>query len=284
MIIVKNATRQMPAEKWIDQVIGLTDERGNPFQIVRLTSLRPCVTYSKTAGFEDAIISTRAGKPHISYRSEGSAQWMRTIMGTFQAIVPITDHNLKVLAGSFYDKLWEINDAQIKTLVKRMADAIEAKMSPELKEFNKKRREELHRKQFDNPGVSTPSSVLEADLDRQDKAADAREMELVARESDLRKREMALQAREASISRLVGEGPFESPITRESLDLMLFAELRTMARTVYKLKPKMTATKGDIIDMILARIAEDGGVESPDAVGLPAGDAELVGAEPERIS
>ena len=218
MIIFKGikVNRQLNSDFWKDKARGTIDPYGNPFRIIKLRwnrgEIRPNSEYAKTRGFEDAVISkSSSGDFKIRYRRDGSVTWMRAPggIGPFIAELPLTPINIKVLTKAHGDKMWTIEDHDIRSVVEKLYAVVVEKMTPEESEFNKKRIEAMNTRNlsvnpnsFERPTGSEKDSVEE----------ERRQNEIRRQELDKREAELANREKQMTKSQVEDAGKDVSPI------------------------------------------------------------------------
>jgi hypothetical protein len=263
-IIVHGATRAHPSEEWVDLAIGLPDQNGNPFELVKLNWINKVnAPNARTHGFEDAIIQRGSqGAPKITYRKPGSVEWQKTTLNTYFGVVPRTQWNMTVLAHHYYEGLWEINDPSIRVEVKRMADEIEAALPEDLKTYNKKRRADMHRNRYESEAsFRAPIAAPTSENKRAQAEHVQRAMDINKREREIRERERELERRER---RLLGLEDSEvgfnlNDATKDTLMAMHMPELRKVCRHELKIALNNRESKEEVVARILAtkRVAEE---------------------------
>lgn len=279
-IIVYGATRGHPTEEWIEEAIGLPDQNGNPFELIKLnwTNKRNAPDV-RTHGFEDAIIQkgTR-GTPSITYRKPGSANWQKTRLGVYFAVVPRTKWNLNVLAHHFYENLWEIDDPEVRITVKMMADKIESSLPEDLKEYNSRRRLDMHRNRYETEDAfKAPQHAPVGGSPQADAEMAQRTIDFNKRMRELREREKRLEMRERRLLGLEAPEPGAPEIDRAPLEAMKVADLRQMCRHELNMAVSNHETKDGIIDKILeAKALAQKAADAKSSADGPAGETELV--------
>jgi len=263
MIVVKvNNLRNrdgMRSEDYIKQATGVPDEYGNPFSLIELVWKLPRNTeYAKTGGFEDTIIEKKdAGGLSISYRKQGSATWHKNLAGVYSARVAKTPHNMRVLAAMYADRMWDIRDKVVDAEVKAMAKSLYDSLTPELKKFNDERIKDMRRSPWekaDEHAGAPEDTRMEAkilDMDRQEHAAKARELE--KREAELAEREAALMGKEIEAA---SEGLLSVGYTEDALNAMHISKVKNILRTEFDEHPPLTTKKTEYVQMVLQKQQE----------------------------
>jgi len=251
MVIVYGATKQHPTDEWIELAKGIPDAYGNPFTLIKLNwnSSRANTPNSKSHGFEDAIIRKERGVPTITYREPGCAQWQKSPLGLYFSYVPKTRHNLIVLAHHFYDGLWEIDDEVIRAEVEVLAKKIEEGLSTEWKEFNDRRREDMHRNRFETVSEQRAPVPIHSEDSKLNLNLTQKSMDLHKKEQELARREKLLREKEKAIAAKSNE--LNTHYSREALEVMEFQKLKKVARDEYGIELDPKATKVIVIDSIL---------------------------------
>jgi len=241
-IIVKlKVNRSITAESWKRDSLGVEDEYGNPFRIIRLrwnnTPMHRMAEYVKMRGFEDAVIgkNPRTGDISITYRKNGSITWMRNNgIGSFFGEVAQTPKNMNMLASHYGDRLFTIVDADIEAIVKKMHEERRKSASKEVNDFNDKRARMLHTNSHEYDPNEKGAPELPLDVEKMSIAEQNRinaitKQELDQREAKLNKKEQAIT--EQSLS-LIGEGVSPTAYSREYLEGLKFYEIRKLCKEV----------------------------------------------------
>jgi hypothetical protein len=263
MIIVKGlkVSRQISADEWKKRAIGTTDEYGNPFRIIKLrwnnNRMHRNADHAKTRGFEDAVIGRdrRNGDIEITYRQNGSVEWMRPSggVGPFMGEVAETPRNMRLLTGMFGDKLFTIVDSDILQVVKKMYEDREAKMDPKVKEFNNKRIRSMHT-MYVEAGEKAETTELPVEVEREEikegKSAVQRDkIENAKRKAELDKKEEEINKK---VVELVGDGAVPSMYSRDFLQEQKFYKLRGICREM-KVSFAIDDKKVDLIKKVLEK-------------------------------
>ena len=243
MIIIKlKVNKQITADHWKQMAIGTPDEYGNPFRIAKLrwtkNPMHKMAEYTKTRGFEDAIISQdrRTGDISVSYRRSGSIMWTRPIggVGPFMGEVPVTPKNLQRLAAMYGDKLWTIMDADIDKQVRAMYEKMRSEMTPEQIAFDDRRIRGMHRSSLEKEdkeakGPEIPLAAEKLSIAEQNRLNQLKAMDLAKREEALNMKEAALNSK---VEEVIERGG--SPVTygREYLAARKIHEIRKIAKEV----------------------------------------------------
>lgn len=228
------------AQTWKDQAVGIIDEYGNPFRLIKLrwnlTQKHKMSDYGKTRGFEDAVLNkdSKTGGIKITYRRPGSIMWERLNgIGAFMGEVPETPTNMNLLASHYGDKLWTIIDRDIDEIVKKMYEVRRGKETPELKAFNDQRIAKLHTHHFDS-GKDVKIPELSPEVSK--KEIEERERINRIEESKLKQRKLALDAKEKEITEknkgLIDEGYLPVVYQKEYLDSQKLFALRKICKNV----------------------------------------------------
>jgi hypothetical protein len=212
MVIVKmKVNKDLTEQHWKELARGVEDPNGNPFRLIKLRWNRNryhiMAEYTKTRGFEDAVIgrSARTGDIDISYRRSGSIMWQRPVggIGPFTGELPATPYNIQKLASMYGDKLWTIMDTDIDQQVKKMYELMLEKMTPEWRAQNEKRIKALHSMSFDSDVTNAAPAAPEIEADRLS-VVEQKRLAQIEREN-LAKREQALDVREQEINDRMGD-------------------------------------------------------------------------------
>lgn len=278
MIVVKmKVNRSITADHWKNMAIGVTDEYGNAFRIIKLrwnnTAMHKMSEYSKTRGFEDAVIgrNPRNGDIAITYRKVGSAMWQRPVggVGPFMAEVPQTPRNMSLLASMYGDKLFSIIDADINEIVKSMYEKKVEDMSFDTRKFNEKRIRGMHVSALEaHEDRDTKTPELPVDVERLSVTEQNRLNQIKAQE--LAQREEALKLKEKEItgfqSASVLDGVLPSQYSEQYLGGMKIFQLRKLAKEL-GLRWAADEKKDGLIRRILKRQV---GEEAPVSTGAGA--------------
>lgn len=261
MIILKKLkiNRELTSEFWKKKAQGTKDQYGNPFRIITLhwlfTRMRPNTEYSKTRGFEDAVISKNesTGGFKITYRANGSVMWLRAPggVGPFYGELAVTPRNLKRLASMYGDKLWTIVDADIDQVVKALYQKRFAKMSDEEKEFNKKRIAAMntHRTSTDIKLGDAPVSQTERELfDEEQRKLEVEKQELAKKKAEVKNQEKAIVE---NVVKDIEKGVSPVAYTEEYLSKVSFNDRKKILKEL-GVKVPPSARSADLLTMILA--------------------------------
>jgi hypothetical protein len=244
---VEGPRSQFTTEKMINAALGVRDEYGNRFELIRLKSNKVLASNTRTHGYEDAIISRGAKGMTIKYRTPGDIKWVRNEFGMASASIPRTPHNMKRLAHAYYDKDWEIEEASIDSIVKGMADKINSELSPEDRELNAKIKAGQKITGF---GMRAAQVVRPAAEEIQNE----RERALAAREKELREREMAIAEKERAVIEIESKAAVVSGASsyqESALRTMKLPELRKIARRDFGVQGTQIMDKEAAITAIL---------------------------------
>jgi hypothetical protein len=100
--------RDIKQDRVIELATGMTDELGNPFELIELTPLKPT---RKIDGFQNAYIYITGGDstPKIKYgpRSQGNIEFVQNELGISIGKVAKTPQNMEMLAATYHDKVWK---------------------------------------------------------------------------------------------------------------------------------------------------------------------------------
>lgn len=259
MVIVKmKVNRQITAAHWVGMAVGVEDEYGNPFRIIKLrwnpSRVHKNTEYAKTRGFEDAIISKdpKTGGVKITYRRNGSIMWTRPMgIGFFMGELPQTPMNMAKLCSHYGDKLWTILDADIDVIVKKMYEERKKNQTPAMAEFDKGRLSRMHtmtheRNDKDTSAPEIPLDIEKIDVQEKNRLNQIRQTELDKRNEALNMKEAALNQKAAD---MVGDGVAPVVYTMDYLNGQKLFKLRKLC-TELKLKYAPTDKKEDLIKRI----------------------------------
>lgn len=267
MIILKKLkiNRELTSEFWKKKAQGTKDQYGNPFRIITLhwlfTRMRPNTEYSKTRGFEDAVISKNesTGGFKITYRANGSVMWLRAPggVGPFYGELAVTPRNLKRLASMYGDRLWTIVDADIDQIVKAMYKKRFEKMPEEIKEFNKSRIAAMntHRTSTDIKLGDAPVSQTERELfDEEQRKFEVEKQDLAKKTAEVEKKEEKILG---DVIKDIEKGAAPIAYTEEYLSKVNFNDRKKILKEL-GVKVPPSARSADLLTMILAAQAGKG--------------------------
>ena len=259
-IIVKLKTSKViTAEHRKQQAIGIIDEYGNPFRIIKLrwnkNPMHKNVDYAKTRGFEDAIISKdRMGEIAITYRRNGSVQWMRYGgEGPYMGEVAQTPRNMRLLGSTYGDKLFTILDADINQIVKKMYEDRQAKYDENTKKINEARIAGLHTRESEKGEKAIGPVELPIEAERISVSEQNRLNQIEKQNNE--KRKAALDEKEDKLDKrivdMVGQGVEVVSYTEDFLrSVKGLQKLRGICREL-KVKWELTEKKDDLINKII---------------------------------
>lgn len=262
MIIVKlKVNRSLTADHWKGMAMGVPDEYGNPFRIIKLrwnlSRLHKMTDYVKTRGCEDAIIGQNraTGDIKITYRQQGSIMWQRPAggVGLFVGEIAYTPKNMTLLARSYGDRLWTIIDQDINEQVKILYQKIVDGMTPQEVELNVKRVSGTHRMAMD--GENTAIKGVEPSMEGEKMTMiEQRRLNQIEKQ-DLDKRRIALEEKEKGINQRFGEaiadGAMPVVYQEEYLNKQKLLDLRKISTQM-----KVTWAEKDHKEDLVKRIIE----------------------------
>jgi len=264
LIIVKlKVSKALTTEHWKQMAIGTEDQYGNPFRIIKLrwnkNPMHKMAEYTKTRGFEDAMISkdSRTSDIAISYRRNGSVMWQQPPggVGPFTGELANTPRNLRRLAAMYGDRLFTIMDADIDKIVRSMYEEVLKDIPKNKKEFHDRRIRNLHRMAMDDEDkksegkVEIPLDIERISLSEKTRLAQIKQMELDKREEALNMRESALGERAVDDAR---EGVLPVAYSREFLGDQKMFELRRICTEVGAVWDNSTR-KDALIEKVISR-------------------------------
>jgi len=264
MVVVKmKVTRSITADHWKQMALGVIDEYGNAFRLIKLrwnnTPNHRMTEYAKTRGFEDAVIGrdNKTGDIAITYRRNGSAMWQRPIggVGPFMAEVPQTPRNMSLLASMYGDKLFTIVDADINEIVKGMYEQKVDDMNHDTKKFNERRIRGLHvsaleaNDKDDGKAPELPVDVERLSVTEQNRLNQIKEQELAKKEEVLKLKEKELTGFQKDI---VADGVLPSQYNERYLSGLKIFQLRKLAKEL-GVNWKPDEKKESIIRRVLKR-------------------------------
>lgn len=259
MIIVKNASKAHPSEKWIALAMGEIDPYGNPFQLIELSwnkglRLRRAAEYLKTRGdIDDTIITadTTNGGIEIRYRQNGSVMWVQKEgIGPYTGQLARTPKNIAFLVANYKDGDWTIKspltvENEVRVLWEKWFNSLtESQQKAENDRIKSKHTHYQARK--DEPYMAPPADkVVEGE---RAKSLTLKEIELKERELALEKREKALLVKDEE--RLIAGGSVTT-YSREFLQAKTFHELKAFAKEI-----GIPHLRPDSADVLINRILE----------------------------
>ncbi|MBE3122199.1 MAG: hypothetical protein IMZ58_08350 [Thermoplasmata archaeon] len=264
MIVVHSSVRtnkQFTPDFRKNQALGTIDEYGNPFRIIKLrwnrTRLHKNSDYTKTKGFEDAIIKrgTKDGGFNIVYRY-GSVQWMQLGgEGPFYGELAQTPKNMEKLASAYGDKLWSIVDPDIEQIVKKMYEGRRKSMSEDVRQINDSRIRLMHVSEAEKGDILKGAVQLPPDVE-QASANEQRRLNEIEKQN-IEKRKAILDLKEEEVNKkavdLVGDGVAAVAYTKDYLTgLKGLQQLRKICREL-KIKSELTDKKPDLVDKIMKK-------------------------------
>jgi hypothetical protein len=259
MVIVKmKVNRQITAAHWVGMAVGVEDEYGNPFRVIKLrwnpNRMHKMTEYAKTRGFEDAIISKdpKTGGVKITYRTNGSIMWMRPMgIGFFMGEVAQTPKNMAKLASHYGDKLWTILDADIDVIVRKMYEERKKNQTKEMADYDMKRINRMHTATHEHKENNTSAPELPLDIEKMDVHEKNRLNQI--KQVELDKRNEALNMKEAALNKkaadMVGDGVAPVTYTMDYLTAQKLFKLRKLCTEV-KVKWENSDKKEDLIKRI----------------------------------
>lgn len=264
MVVVKmKVTRSITADHWKSMAMGVIDEYGNAFRLIKLrwnlTANHKMAEYAKTRGFEDAVIgrNQRTGDISVTYRKQGSAMWQRPIggVGPFMAEVPQTPRNMNTLAAMYGDKLFTIIDADISEIVKAMHEKKLGDMSFDTRKFNEKRIRGMHvsaleaHEDRDTKTPELPVDVERLSVTEQNRLNQIKDAELKQREEMIKIKEKELTGFQAAN---VSDGVLPSAYSDTYLQGLKLFQIRKLSKEL-GVKAETSETKEALIKKILKR-------------------------------
>jgi hypothetical protein len=256
MIIVKlKSNKTLTADYWKDQAKGIKDEYGNPFRIIRLrwinTREHRNTEYSKTRGFEDAIINKGGDEGFkITYRKNGSIMWQRPPgnVGPFYGEVAYTPYNIEKLSAMYGDRLFTIADADIDAICKAKYEERVKNMGDAARNFNKKRIAAMHT-MYVETDIKAPevSNIDKKGIEDQNRDIVIEKRELEIKRLELEEREKRLNEKEA---RMAGEGLSPVQYSKEYLIGLKLHELKKVAKE-NGIDIEKTSTKDELVNAIV---------------------------------
>lgn len=265
-IKVRGANRHITSNMIVDNTIGRIDPYGKPFEIITLkwTPRKKTFHKAKTKGFEDALITrnTQSKQISIEYRKSGSAEWLKDpIGGEFIAKIPKTDNNIRVLASMFYDNLWVIKEAHIKSEVKKLADKIDEenkKVKCPFEGFDTwfdyhKMRRESHFKGKSGMDISQrgATKAISDQLTQEEAMLEKRRIELEKKEAELKEKEEVLNDKISQKNSIDSVQLVMQKYDRDFLEKLNVSTLKKKARDEFNIKDAFERKKPEIIDIIL---------------------------------
>lgn len=244
---VEGPRSQFTTEKMINASLGVRDEYGNRFELIKLKSNKVLAGNTRTHGYEDAVVSRGAKGMIVKYRIPGDIKWVRNEFGMASAQVPRTPHNMDKLAKSYYDKEWEIEDSGIDAIVREMADKIKASQTEEERNLNEKIRVGAKITGYGMKAAQPVRPAAEEIQNERERALAERERELKAREMAIAAKEREVMVEEAKIAAVTGASNYQE----DALKSMKLPELRKIARREYKLHGTQLMGKEDAVEAIL---------------------------------
>jgi len=225
----------------IEAALGTTDNYGNPFVIIKLRSTGVLASNTTTHGYEDTVVSlnTRTGELQVKHRSPGRLRWIRQSWGGKAiALIGRTPKNLEILARSFYDGDFVIEDSHHREEVKAIADKLIASLTPDEKAAMDER---IRKSKIGTYGQKIAKSSAGA----QEELVREKQRELSLREENLKKREAAVKTKEDGVKekhiKNVKRDGTAVMVNLEALDNMKIYELRQVVRALgEKINVKMT--------------------------------------------
>lgn len=257
MIIVKlRVTRQLPASYWKEKALGTLDPYGNPFRIITLkwnrNRLHKNSEYTKTRGFEDAVISQSKedGDFDIKYRRNGSVMWQKPEggVGPFFGELPYTPYNISKLVTHYGDGLWTIADADIDRMVRIKYEEMMSKMPDNLKKFNEDRVHAMHVSDIEVGKVVKHEVVTDPlTIKEKERTIAVKQTDIEKKAAELERRERALAEREAM---LVKAGVEINQYSEQYLNTRSIQALRKTSKEL-KLAWTQDMTRADLIKIIV---------------------------------
>ena len=124
---VKTGT-DLKLEEVIALAKGQIDQYGKPFDTITVSCKSGKNSFygkapHRTSGFEDAFIKVNEdGSININYRgtgetNPGTIDFVRNKLGMLEAIIPKTEHNIKMLAVHEKQGWWTYKDADVRTMI-----------------------------------------------------------------------------------------------------------------------------------------------------------------------
>lgn len=267
---------------------SICDTYKEPLELIHLewSPLKKGRHYGKTKGFEDTFIKRlRTGGLQIYHRKPGSAMWLRDqLSGKYTATLARTDHNMRMLASMYYDKLWTIREKHIDALVKAEADKIDAELAQnkvsfyidepvlnekghivDFKQVEKVQSElEFHKERREGHFQNRSTSVRQSSIKsmRVEEAHKAEKDEIAKQKAEIEREKQRLADKEARLNEAkallsqtiapVETASLSTEYTREQLEtLNPISKLRSIAKEFKTDKTVATMTKTALIDEIL---------------------------------
>jgi hypothetical protein len=250
-ICVFGASIEHPSEEICREAIaaGTRDDRGELFEIISLRSLQNVSNNTTVHGFEDTFLEVEGSEFRVWHRPEGRIKWIRGKYGKPKGELAKTPFNCAKLARMYYDRVFKIEDPTIDAEIKAMADKILADMTPEEREQNKYRIEQMYTSQGGGPLLNHQGKAINQ------VESDAKEVELRKREADLNRREAEINAKQrhlsGTVTRKIELGGSVTKHTHIELMEKKVFELRKVARVEFGMQPALDSKKIELVDAIL---------------------------------